>query len=217
MGSPAFASVTLSAQGLACVRGGRPVFAGVDFALSSGQAMVLVGANGSGKSSLLRVLASLTPPAAGALNWCGIDPRRDPETYRAALRYLSHQDAVKPVLRVGETVTFAARLAEPSTKPEAIAAALRALDLDRLADLPARFLSAGQRRRLALARLIATPAPLWLLDEPGAGLDAQSLRVLHTLIEAQRRKGGIVIASTHGDLVLPDAQRLDLGTLARAA
>ncbi len=215
-GAP-FSKAELSVDALACRRGGRWVFTGVSFVLVSGQALLLQGANGSGKSSLLRVLASLIAPAEGVMRWCGNDARDDIELYRRDLRFVSHQDAVKPALRVRENLSFMAGLADPAILPAALDRALDAVDLGKLADLPARFLSAGQRRRLALARLAASPAPLWLLDEPGSGLDAESLQRLHGLIAVHRNAGGIVIASSHGDLALADAQLLDMNHLSATA
>jgi heme exporter protein A len=213
----AFTKAELIAKNLACRRGGRWVFAGVSFALNSGQALLLKGANGSGKSSLLRVLASLIAPVEGAIGWRGASIRADLESYRAELRFISHQDAIKPVLRVRENLAFVSGLADPAVTAQAIDSALDGLDLLPLANLPARFLSAGQRRRLALARLLAAPAPLWLLDEPGSGLDRQSLERLHVMISAHRQAGGIVIASSHGDLNLPEAQFLDMSAQREAA
>jgi len=207
----------LTVQDLACRRGGRWVFAGVSFALSAGQVLLLKGANGSGKSSLLRVLASLIAPADGTIAWNGADIADDLEAYRRDLRFVSHQDAIKPVLQVRENLAFTARLADPSVTSHGLDSALDALDLRPLADLPARLLSAGQRRRLALARLAAAPAPLWLLDEPGSGLDRESLERLHAMIAAHRQAGGIVVASSHGDLDLADAQSLDMSALRAAA
>ncbi len=213
--SPSFQG-ELTVDALACRRGGRWVFADIGFVLSPGQALLLNGANGSGKSSLLRVLAQLIAPAEGTMKWCGKNVRDDLDFYRAQLRFVSHQDAVKPALRVRENLAFVAGLADPAIAPDTILRALAAVELLALADMPARFLSAGQRRRLALARLAASPAPLWLLDEPGAGLDRASLARLHELIAAHRRNGGIVIASSHGDLLMPDAQLLDMSAASTA-
>jgi heme exporter protein A len=212
----AFPEADITVQELGCRRGGRLVFAGLSFSLSSGEAMLLGGANGSGKSSLLRVLAYLIRPAAGSVLWCGANVAADLEAYRAQLRFVSHQDAVKPALLVKENLAFAAGLGEPTITSAAVGIALDAMELGPLADLPAQLLSAGQRRRLALARLAAAPAPLWLLDEPGSGLDKPSLARLHQLIATHRHQGGIVIASSHGDLDMPDCRHLDMNT-ARAA
>ena len=192
------------ARGLAAFRGERLVLEGVSFRLEAGGALLLRGPNGAGKSTLLRVLAGLIPPAAGALLWRGEDALADLSYHARRLAYLGHQDAVKPGLSVAENLAFAA------SGGGDIDAALAALGLAPLADLPARFLSAGQRRRLALARLPLACAPLWLLDEPGNGLDESSLASLGALSDRHRAAGGMVIAATHHDLPLPGASQLSL-------
>jgi heme exporter protein A len=190
----------LAAADLACIRGGRTVFAGVGFALAAGEALVLRGANGSGKSSLLRVLAGFLRPAAGRLAWAGAPiPAQLPE-HRARLHYVGHADGIKSLLTVRENLAIASLLA--SAKADGVEGALAGFDLAALATTPARFLSSGQRRRLALARLLAAPRPLWLLDEPGVGLDAANRARLEAVIAVHRRAGGLVVAATHGDVAL---------------
>jgi heme exporter protein A len=195
----------LEARNLACLRGERVVFAGLSFALAPGEALLLTGANGAGKSSLLRLLAGLLAPAEGALLWAGVDALADRASHAARLRYLGHGDALKPALTAAENLTFYARLWGGE-----VAAALEALGLAPLADLPARVLSAGQRRRLGLARLALAPAPLWLLDEPTTGLDAASVERLGGLCAAHRAGGGTVVAATHLPLPLPGAREMRL-------
>ncbi|RAI59521.1 heme ABC exporter ATP-binding protein CcmA [Roseicella frigidaeris] len=199
----------LEAQELACLRGERAVFAGLSFRLAPGEALLLVGANGAGKSSLLRLLAGLLRPAAGTVLWDGADTFADRAAHAARLRYLSHQDALKPALTARENLAFFAQLWGGET-----ATALAALDLLPLADLPARVLSSGQKRRLALARLalapLRQPAPLWLLDEPTVGLDAASVTRLGGLLARHRATGGMVLAATHLPLPLPGARELRL-------
>nr|WP_298215920.1 heme ABC exporter ATP-binding protein CcmA [Acidocella sp.] len=185
----------LTAQKLSVFRGDRLVLSGIGFSLAPGSALLLRGANGAGKSSLLRALAGLTPLAAGELLWAGMPALADREAHAARIGWLGHQDGVKPALTVAE---------------QAPPAALAALGLEKFAPLPARFLSAGQRRRLALARLAAAARPLWLLDEPATGLDAESVARLLALCAAQRARGGMVIASTHTPLALPGAEALEL-------
>jgi heme exporter protein A len=197
--------VLLEARDLACLRGDRVVFAGLSLALEAGSALLLSGANGAGKSTLLRILTSLLRPAEGVVLWRGTDIAADPAAHAARLRYLSHQDALKPALTVAENLAFFARLWGGD-----VAAALDALALGPLADLPARVLSSGQRRRLALARLALAPAPLWLLDEPTTGLDAASVERLGPLLAAHRAAGGVVVAATHIPLPLPQARELRL-------
>lgn len=202
-------------RSLHCRRGGRDVFAGLSFALPPGGALLLTGANGSGKSSLLRLMAGLLKPAAGELLWDGQDLAEAPEEHAARLHYLGHLDAVKPVLSVAENLRFWAELRSGKGIPEAtLTAALERFALAELADLPGRLLSAGQRRRLALARLLAVPAPLWLLDEPSVGLDHASTGRLAAAIAGQRAAGGRVVVATHTALELQDPQRLSLDALA---
>ena len=195
----------LQAQDLACWRAERLIFAGLSFEVAPGEALLLTGANGAGKSSLLRLLAGLLPAAEGRLLWEGTDCFADRPAHGARLRYLGHQDALKSSLTAAENLAFFAALQGGS-----VAAALAALDLADLADLPARVLSSGQKRRLALARLALAPARLWLLDEPSVGLDAASVARLGPLFAAHRAAGGMVLAATHLPLPLPDARELRL-------
>lgn len=197
----------LEAVGLACRRGGRTVFEHLDMSLRPGEALLLRGPNGSGKSSLLRLLAGLLRPLAGRIAWAGRAIGDDPPAHRARLHYVAHADALKPGLTVRENLEFATALAGGTATP---AAALAALGLEALADLPARFLSAGQRRRLTLARLLATARPLWLLDEPGVGLDRASRDRLEAAIARHRADGGICVVATHGDVAVADPLLLDL-------
>jgi heme exporter protein A len=200
----------LVAEGLACRRGERLVFAGLGCRLSAGGALVLTGTNGSGKSSLLRLLAGLLAPAAGRLTWGGMPIARDPAAYRAALHYVGHLDATKPALTPRETLEFWAALRDVATAAPAIEAALAAFGLAAVADWPCRWLSAGQRRRLALARLVAAPAPVWLLDEPTAALDRDGEARLIAAIAEHRAAGGRVAVATHQKLALDGADSLVL-------
>lgn len=169
---------------------------------------MLRGPNGSGKSSLLRLLAGFLRPAAGVLAWSGAPLADDLAAHRARLHHIGHADAVKGALTVRENLAFAAALSGGAE--ETLTGALAGFALAPLAELPARYLSAGQRRRLALARLLAVPRPLWLLDEPGVGLDAASRRRLEAAVAAQRTAGGIVVLATHGDVAIEDALVLEL-------
>ena len=196
------------AQGLECVRGDRPIFAGLDLHLAPGEAVLLTGPNGSGKSSLLRLLAGLLAPAAGTLSWDGVAIDAGSETHRARLHYLGHLDAVKPVMSVAENLHFWAQLR--GTGEAETRAALSRFALEHLADVAGRLLSAGQRRRLSLARIVATPAPLWLLDEPTVGLDAESVEILASLMAAHRAAGGRIAVATHQKLDLPGAAELSV-------
>jgi heme exporter protein A len=193
---------TFAGRELACVRGERLLFRGLSFVLPPGGALVLSGPNGSGKSSLLRLMAGLLPPASGALTWDGRPVGDAPEAQRARLAYLGHLDALKPTLTVGETLALHAGL---RGRRADVAAALDALALGALGDTPCRQLSAGQRRRVALARLVVAPAPLWLLDEPTVGLDDAGLAAFRAIAVAHRRVGGALVAATHSALGLTDA------------
>jgi heme exporter protein A len=198
-------------RSLRCRRGGRDVFAGLSFALPPGGALLLTGPNGSGKSSLLRLMAGLLRPADGALLWEDRPIAEAPEAHAARLHYLGHLDAVKPVLSVAENLRFWAALRGGGA---AIDRALDSFALCDLAAVPGRLLSAGQRRRLALARLVAAPAELWLLDEPSVGLDHASVGRLAAAIAEHRAGGGRVVVATHTALDLGDPQRLSLDALA---
>ena len=202
----------LQAKDLAVIRGDQVVFAGLSFQISAGEAVLLTGRNGAGKSTLLRLLAGLLRPAQGLLSWQGgdaavLDVLADLPAHAARLRYLAHAEALKPGLTAAENLRF-----WQSRWGGDIGQALEALDLLPLADLPARMLSAGQKRRLALARLALAPVPLWLLDEPSVGLDAASLQRLGQLMARHRAQGGAIIAATHLPLPLPDSRSLRLGT-----
>ncbi len=191
----------LQAEDLAAIRGERLVFAGISFALPRGGALLLEGPNGSGKSTLLRVLAGLGRAEAGVVRWQGEDALADRTGHAARVAYLGHQDAVKPGLGVAENLAFSGGRAE-------VAAALERVGLARLAELPARMLSAGQKRRLALARLALSAAPIWLLDEPTLGLDVASVGLLGGLFAEHRGRGGVIVAATHLPLPLPGAGTL---------
>jgi heme exporter protein A len=197
----------LQASGLAAFRGERLVFRDLGFAVATGGALLLTGPNGSGKSTLLRLVAGLLSPAAGTLTWEGADALADLPTHARRVAYVGHLDAVKPGLTAAENLRFAARLAG-----RAVHVALEAVGLEELADLPARMLSAGQRRRLALARLALSPAPLWLLDEPTLGLDAASVARFGAMLAAHRSAGGMVVAATHLPLPMADVTELSLNS-----
>lgn len=191
----------LKVSGVAAFRGERLVLRDLSFHVADGGALLLLGANGSGKSTLLRVLAGLKRPDAGRVTWRGQDAREQP----AMVAYLGHLDAIKPGLTALENLTLAARVGQGSA-----AAALEAVELSPLADLPARLLSAGQKRRLALARLVVSRAGLWLLDEPTLGLDVASVGRLGVLLASHRAAGGVVVTATHLPLPLDDPAELRL-------
>ena len=199
----------LSAVELACHRGGRDVFSGVGFALASGEALTVTGRNGAGKSSLLRCIVGLVRLAQGRLSLEGGDSEL---SIAEQAHYLGHQDALKPSLSVAENLRFWARFfGADSASPASIQGPLEAVGLDALADLPAAYLSAGQRRRLSIARLLAAKRPLWLLDEPTSTLDTAAQARLADLMRAHLGGGGCIIAATHGPIGLDGAQELRLG------
>jgi heme exporter protein A len=200
----------LRAESLACVRGGRLVFEGVSFALAPGEALLLRGPNGAGKSSLLRLLAGFLAPGAGALWWDGRPALEDPAEHRARLHLIGHSNAIKGALTVRENLRFGVAIA--GAPVALIERALEGFQLAALGDLPAAYLSAGQQRRLALARLLAAARLLWLLDEPDAGLDAANRARLTRAVAAHRGHGGIAVIATHRDLGLEAPQVLELAT-----
>ncbi len=195
----------LTLSGLACLRGERIVFADLDLRVPAGGAVLLTGPNGSGKSTLLRLLAGLLAPIAGTVAWEGEPVADAPDRHRGRVAYVGHLDAVKPAMTVRESVAFWAGLSADAVADATVETALRAMDIVHLADVPGRLLSAGQKRRTNLARLFATGRPLWLLDEPTVALDRASVARLEAGIAAHRATGGIVLASTHAPIAMPDA------------
>ena len=210
------ASRDLIAEDLGCRRGARRIFARLSFRLSAGGALVLTGSNGSGKTSLLRLLAGLIAPAAGRLAWGAIAIADQIAEHHARLHYVGHQDAVKPGLTPRETLAFWAALQGRERLREAVLIdpALSAFALEPVADWPCRWLSAGQRRRLALSRLFAIPAALWLLDEPLAALDHDNQLCLERAIAEHRGALGRVVLATHTPIEMDGAARLVLDAFA---
>lgn len=198
-------NLKLSGSDLVCWRGGREVFRDVSFSVASGEGLLLTGRNGAGKSSLLRMIAGLLRIAGGRLALAG--GQQDHEIAEQA-HYLGHLDAFKPSLTVLENLSFWISYLDGTGKPEA---ALEAVGLGSLSSLPAGYLSAGQKRRLSLARLVAIKRPLWLLDEPTSALDASAQTMLLDLMRQHLTAGGIVVAATHQSLDLQNAHELRLG------
>ena len=196
----------LVARELKCLRGNREVFADINFTVSAGEALLLHGRNGAGKSSLLRLVAGLIPVAGGAIELSGGDTEL---TIAEQAHYLGHQDALKPSLSVVENLAFWARFL--GTGAVGCGEALATVGLDALADLPAGYLSAGQRRRLSVARLLVIRRPIWLLDEPTTALDVAGQGRLADLMRAHLAGGGLILAATHGPLGLDGARELRLG------
>lgn len=196
----------LEADQLQCERGGRTVFASLGFRVKAGELLLLTGPNGSGKSSLLRLIAGLNDPAAGTIVLHG---GHGELSIGQQSHYVAHQDAIKPALTVAENLEFWRGILGGGDVERALAA----LDLSRLAPYPAALLSAGQKRRLALARVALVPRALWLLDEPTTGLDKNSRLLLCRLMQAQLDAGGLIIAATHVPLGIEAQRQLDLGEL----
>jgi heme exporter protein A len=205
-------AMKLSGHDLACIRGGRRVFCRIGFSIAAGSALLLTGPNGAGKSSLLRIIAGLIRPDEGSLSLQGGDPEL---SVAEQSHYLGHVDPLKPALTVTENLAFWTRFlngVRQADEAALIERGLAAVDLADLARLPAGYLSAGQRRRLSLARVLAVPRPIWLLDEPNTALDAASQERLQHLMRTHLAGGGLIIAATHGPLGLGEAQELRLGT-----
>lgn len=200
-------AATFSTAGLSGARGGFYLFEDLNLELAAGDALLVRGPNGAGKSTLLRILAGLMPPAGGVVHFAG------PDEEPPARHYLGHTNAIKAGLTVEQNVRFWASFAAngETAVEDALEDALDAFDLDELRDLPARYLSAGQKRRLALARLMASPAPLWLLDEPVTALDTRSVGLFEAAVAHHRSVGGMAIVATHQDLAMPGAADLNLG------
>jgi heme exporter protein A len=198
----------LVATDLACVRADREVFSDVAFTISAGEALVVLGRNGAGKSSLLRLVAGLVPVAGGRLVLDGGNPEL---TTAEQAHYVGHLDPVKGAFTVKENLQFWSDFLSGESTAAAIDAALRAVALEPLMDVPAAYLSAGQKRRLSLARLLTARRPIWLLDEPTAALDTAAQERLSGLMRNHLTGGGIILAATHGPLGLDGAKELRLG------
>jgi heme exporter protein A len=185
----------LSGRGVGCIRGGREVFSGLDFSASAGEALAVTGPNGAGKTSLLRLIAGLLMPSGGSIDLDGGDGEL---TLAEQAHYLGHRDALKPALSVMENLTFW----RDFVGGEAFDAgeSLAAVGLDHTAHLPAAYLSAGQRRRLSIARLLAVRRPIWLLDEPSSALDSAGQTMFVVLMQEHLARGGLIVAATHAPL-----------------
>ena len=204
--------MTLQAHQIACVRGGRTLFSDIDVAVAPGEALWVHGANGSGKSSLLRILCGLAPPAAGAVHWRGRDIVRTRDDYHRDLFYCGHAPGLKDDLPAWRNIDVNRRIAGQAGGIDDARRALALFGLEHALHLPCAILSQGQRKRVMLARLALAPRPaLLILDEPFAALDSHSVATLRLLLERHLADGGSIVYTTHQDLELgPRLHRLDL-------
>jgi len=198
-----------SGESLTCIRGDRVVFTNLNFSIEEGEVLNLQGPNGSGKSTLLRLMAGLISPLEGKLIWNGSEVQIQERDFCIYFHYVGHQDAIKNALTVEENLRFWSDLRSLGQNESMIKRALDTFSLTDLSSLPARFLSAGQRKRLNLTRLCTTTAPLWILDEPANSLDKESSEILNDLIKVHQKDGGILAIATH-DIVMPGNKILNI-------
>ncbi len=209
----------LSAHDLECARGERTLFTGLGFGLEAGRLLLVQGGNGQGKTSLLRLLTGLATPAAGEVRWRGEPIRRARERYHREMAYVGHANGIKEEFTPLENLRLEAGLAGRALDEAAAAQTLSGLGLARCLDLPARVLSFGQRRRVALAALLTAGALLWILDEPLTGLDVHGVALVEELLRDHLAAGGMVVMTTHQPLTLDgvQVQKIRVGDWAPAA
>ncbi len=207
-----FPGPVLSSENLACIRGERLIFSGIEFALDAGEVLVVTGANGSGKTSLLRIVCGLLEAAAGEIRWNGLSARALGDDFFAQLAYLGHQNGLKDDLSATENMQVWAGVSGITVARAAARQALARMGLAGREDLPVRWLSQGQKRRAAIARLLVAERLLWVLDEPFAGLDRASTVTVEALLQEHLADGGMAILTTHQDLgaVAASVRRLEL-------
>jgi heme exporter protein A len=203
---------SVAVQQLACARGEQVLFQGLDFSLGSGELMQIAGENGSGKTSLLRIIAGLSIPAEGTVTWNGVSIRSLGEEYLTKMLYIGHVDGIKGDLSAEENLRMAAAFADEQLPRDALRAALRRFGLQGRERLPAKVLSQGQRRRLALCRMLIGHRPLWVLDEPYTALDVRGIEAVDTALQQHLESGGCVLMTSHQPIEVPGAvcRRIDL-------
>jgi heme exporter protein A len=214
MGALAGETMRLSAENIAVERGGRAVLTGLSFSARAGAALIVTGPNGAGKSTLLRAIAGFLPLAAGAF---ALEGGASESSIGEQAHYLGHADALKGALTAGENLAFFAGALGGDPSDGVWRGALQRLGLAHVADFPVRALSAGQKRRVALARLLVAPRPLWLLDEPTTALDAAAQELFAAIMRERLEAGGLIVAATHAPLGLEGAETLRLGAPSGAA
>ena len=199
---------------LDCVRGGRTLFRNLNLSVAEGSLVQLQGPNGSGKTSLLRIISGLMAPENGEVRWQGANIRTLGEEYSQDIAYLGHRNGIKEELTPLENLRVSAGVSGNKLDTKEAVAALKQVGLESRQDLPVRFLSEGQRRRAALSRLITSTAKLWLLDEVLAALDTSAVDLVRTIIEGHLNKGGMAIVATHHELMISAGsfQRLELAS-----
>ncbi|WP_169566243.1 heme ABC exporter ATP-binding protein CcmA [Sneathiella limimaris] len=202
--------MTLAASNLSCIRQERCIFQGVDFSLSPGRVLWVKGPNGSGKSSLLRVLACLLKPASGEFLWNGKSVGDDPMEYQREFSYIGHQDALKGSFSPRENLSFWSKYRGSSDVAEAITT----FELDKIADYPTQNLSAGQKKRSNLARLLISNTPLWILDEPISSLDSHYIDLFRSVLKKHIAAKGMAVLATHQDLGTGTEDILDISEYA---
>ena len=207
-------NLTLEASGLECIRDDRTLFSGLGFRIGPGEALLLEGRNGSGKTSLLRILCGIRLPDTGCINWCGEDINRLGADYHEHTAYVGHRDGIKLDLTPLENLAMARALGKPNDTT--LEEALEKVDLYGFEDVLTRNLSAGQQRRLALARLLVTDTVLWILDEPFTSLDVHGIQVIEELLDRHTSTGGMLAVTSHHAVNLANTsiQRINLSELA---
>jgi heme exporter protein A len=202
--------LVLEARGLCCVRGERELFVGLNLRIASGDCLHVRGENGVGKTSLLRLLTGLSKPESGEVLWSGQSIAVDPIAYHRQLLFLGHRDALKEDLTALENMQMYAALDDVSLSQEKALAALWRFGLHGRENLPVHYLSAGQKRRVLMARMLTRQAKLWILDEPFNALDAQAVHELQNLIIEHITAGGLTVLTSHQEINIPNMQVLEL-------